>query len=144
MEGKISALCCNGAENVFSANNAGPRARATDPTRLDVSTAKMSGSSMIAYPYVLALQPFVRNAHNLLFPVVPNSPGGQETLYFAIVMLDFIDQISCGAIFLLQKIAHFNTLQGRLGPTTFAWRYQISSGCGRFFLKRVMILLAGG
>src|SRR3972149_3993868 len=50
MAGKTSALCCRGAENVLCANNAGPRATATDPTRLDVSTARISGSSMITCP----------------------------------------------------------------------------------------------
>ena len=47
MLGKISALWRSEPENVDSPSNCAPFARATDPTRLDVSTAKMRGLDVI-------------------------------------------------------------------------------------------------
>ena len=47
MAGKISALCLIGAEKVVSARIFSPRAIATEPILLDVSTAKTRGSWFI-------------------------------------------------------------------------------------------------
>jgi len=43
MAPNISALCLIGAEKVVSASNFGPRASATEPILLAVSSANMSG-----------------------------------------------------------------------------------------------------
>lgn len=47
MAGKISALCLIGVEKVVSARSFSPSAIATEPIRLDVSTANISGFGVI-------------------------------------------------------------------------------------------------
>lgn len=47
MAGNISALCLMGAENVVSERSSSPSAMATEPIRLEVSTANISGFSVI-------------------------------------------------------------------------------------------------
>jgi len=44
MEGKSSVLCLAGPENAVSASILSPIAIATEPVRLEVSTAKINGS----------------------------------------------------------------------------------------------------
>ena len=112
MEGSISALCRSGAENVEWSNNMLSVASATEPTRLDVSSARMT-----LLPVML---PALLQTLLVIFPVLPPvvgfsvgpiSGGSGTSRFWTSETPDFIGQWDWGVIFLLHKIGYFNRLQ---------------------------------
>jgi hypothetical protein len=63
------------------------------------------------YPYNPVANVTAQGTYNPPFYTAQFHPATRETLHFAAGMLDFIGQVSCGAIFLLQKTDYFNKLQ---------------------------------